>query len=374
MKYIDFNGESISKIALGTTGAGSRAITTSALIKQRLRSLDYGIDLGINFLDSCEVYEDGFAEELTGRLIKGKRNKIFLATKFSAENNSHDGVIHALEGSLKRLRTDYIDLYQLQWPNPNIPISETMAALKKLLDAGKIRYVGVSNLSVKALLEAEKFLDKEQILSNQVELSLFASPLKKNFISRMNSLNKLIIAYSVFGQGNLKLNDAQKKLLDELSLKYNRSHYQIIINYVASLSNVIALTRSMRLNHVKDNVESVDFSLDENDSNNLVNVFKRKIVKVSVNRIRVLNVDVDDTHPIYTTIEDAIENPLDLKPSPQDIACEVKQGNILKPIELVHSSDNSGQYNYDLIHGRMRYWGWRIAFGEESEISAYINS
>ena len=93
--------------------------------------------MGMTFLDTAEVYASGHSETLVGEVAKGKRDQLFIATKFSPENSSFDSVIAAAENSLQRLQTDYIDLYQFHWPNPNIPIEETIGAMERLLRNGK---------------------------------------------------------------------------------------------------------------------------------------------------------------------------------------------------------------------------------------------
>ena len=119
----------VPAIGQGTNGAGSLSVTTDALIRRRSDVLRLGIELGMTFLDTAESYEFGHAEEITGKAIQGIRDNVFVSTKFAPSNNSYQGVMSAIEGSLRRLGTDYIDLYQVHWPNPSIPISRTMSAL-----------------------------------------------------------------------------------------------------------------------------------------------------------------------------------------------------------------------------------------------------
>src|ERR1017187_10284944 len=101
-----------------------------------------GIALGANFIDTAEAYG---TEEVVGQAIKGIREKVFLATKVSPRHFRRPDVIRAAEQSLRRLNTDYIDLYQLHWPNYSVPIGETMAAMEELVETGKIRFIGLSN-------------------------------------------------------------------------------------------------------------------------------------------------------------------------------------------------------------------------------------
>src|SRR3990172_409849 len=106
-KYLGNTSCKISVVGQGATGAGSHAVTSWDLINQRVDTLRYGIDLGMTFIDTAESYEGGHSEEIVGRAINGIRDKVFIASKFSPRNNSYDGVLKAIDRSLKRLKTDY---------------------------------------------------------------------------------------------------------------------------------------------------------------------------------------------------------------------------------------------------------------------------
>jgi myo-inositol catabolism protein IolS len=110
-----------------------------------LAAINTALEVGINFFDSAEGYGAGASEELLGRVLGSRRPEVIIATKVSRANLNADNVQAACERSLKRLQTDYIDLYQIHWPNPDIPYDETMTALQKLVEQGKVRILGVSN-------------------------------------------------------------------------------------------------------------------------------------------------------------------------------------------------------------------------------------
>ena len=127
----------------------------------------------------------------------------------------------------------------------------------------------------------------------------------------------------------------------------------------------------MNAAHIYDNAHATDFHLETSDIETINEVFKNEPTSVLPSRIRVLNYDVDDSHTIYTKLEDAIQNSLDMIPSPMDLAGEISKGNFLKPVELRYSSDRAGEFEYELIHGRNRYWAWVIAKGD-TPIPAFI--
>jgi aryl-alcohol dehydrogenase-like predicted oxidoreductase len=140
--------------------------------------VDAAIEAGINFFDTADMYGGTKSEEFLGRVLKGRRDKVLLATKFGHvvdENRkgAHpDYVVRACEDSLKRLQTDVIDLYQLHTPDPTVPIADTLGALDGLVKAGKVREIGCSNFSVELLQEAEKAATGAKFVSVQNEFSM----------------------------------------------------------------------------------------------------------------------------------------------------------------------------------------------------------
>src|SRR3954468_12613394 len=115
--------------------------------RRAIDTLRAGLDLGMTHIDTAEMYGNGRAEELVGEAIAGRRDEVFLASKVLPSNASYEGTLRACERSLRRLKTDRIDLYMLHWSG-SFPIEDTMRALAKLIEAGSIRFAGVSNLDV----------------------------------------------------------------------------------------------------------------------------------------------------------------------------------------------------------------------------------
>jgi len=159
MEYrrIGKSGVKVSEIGLGTLEFGRRLNEL-----QSISIIDRALDLGINFIDTADVYSDGLSEEFIGKALRGKRSSVILATKFgiSIGNNANDyggsrsHIMTAVEASLKRLGTDYIDLYYIHWPDPTTPIEETLRTLNDLVRTGKVRYIACSNFAAWQLCEA----------------------------------------------------------------------------------------------------------------------------------------------------------------------------------------------------------------------------
>ena len=133
-----------------------------------IRSLQLGLDLGMTHIDTAEMYGNGLVEQLVGQAIMGRREEVFLVSKVLPSNASYDGTIRACKRSLKRLKTNWLDLYLLHWPSLAYPIHETMLAMEKLVKEGLVRFIGVSNFDVEELKKAENALQDESIACNQV--------------------------------------------------------------------------------------------------------------------------------------------------------------------------------------------------------------
>ncbi len=113
--------------------------------RRAIEALRLGLDLGMNHIDTAEMYGNGRAEEMVGEAVAGRRDRVFLVSKVLPSNASYEQTLKACELSLKRLKTDFIDLYLLHWPSSQYPVSETMRAMEKLVDEGMIKFIGVSN-------------------------------------------------------------------------------------------------------------------------------------------------------------------------------------------------------------------------------------
>src|ERR1700730_6166421 len=156
------------------------------------------IVLGSCLVDTAESY---CTEEIVGEAVKQLRNRVFIATKVSPRHFPRADVLIAADKSLERLGTDYIDLYQLHWPNCTVPIEETMGAMEELVERGKIRFIGVSNFSVSELRKAQLALSKYRVVSNQVRYSLVDRSLEVDLL-RYCAENKItVIAYSPLAHG-----------------------------------------------------------------------------------------------------------------------------------------------------------------------------
>ncbi|MEM0124372.1 MAG: aldo/keto reductase, partial [Candidatus Micrarchaeaceae archaeon] len=265
-KELGRTGEKISALGMGTWKIPNDS-------QGGIDAIRYGIENGINFIDTAEMYGN---EELVGKAIKGI-DSAFIATKVSPSHFSYDDVIRACENSLHRLGRKSIDLYQLHWPNSRIPISETMRAMEKLHDEGKIRHIGVSNFSINEMIEAQEALSHTEIVSNQVEYSIVMREPEEGLLQFCNRESVTLIAYSPLARGAITRNQQLMKVLKEIGDKYKKTPVQVALNYLISSGNVIPIPKASTKEHIEENIGAVPWRLSEDDLSRLKSMdnFKR---------------------------------------------------------------------------------------------------
>jgi diketogulonate reductase-like aldo/keto reductase len=279
MEFKEF-GKSRQKIpvlGLGTWGIGG--FSTKYLGRgdeEGVRALRLGMELGMRFIDTAEMYARGHSEEIVAKAVKFQREKVFIATKVSPEHLRHDDVIKSCESSLRRLETDYIDLYQVHWPNASIPIAETMKAMEHLAEGGKIKHIGVSNFSVRQTTEAQEALSKHSLASNQVEYSLLDRSIEADLLSYAEKAHITIIAYSPLGRGQVPQGrrSQQWRALDEVTSKYGKTRTQVALNWLIARKPVVAIPKAASLDHVRENAGAAGWHMDKEDHDRLNKAFR----------------------------------------------------------------------------------------------------
>ncbi len=190
----------VSVIALGCWPFGGQRFWGDQDDADSIATVHAALDVGINFFDTAEAYDNGKSEEVLGEALKDHRDKAIIATKVSAGHLSAADVQTACENSLKRLQTDLIDLYQIHWPNWEVPIAETVGALKDLQQQGKIRVFGVSNFAVQDCTDA---LQHGNIVTNQLPYSLLWRVIEDEIKPLCIENHVGILCYSSLAQGLL---------------------------------------------------------------------------------------------------------------------------------------------------------------------------
>ncbi|MCK5290769.1 MAG: aldo/keto reductase [Thermoplasmata archaeon] len=222
MEYLKLGNSDlkVSRIGLGAMQFGPMWIKEKEVM---MDILNHALDNGVNFIDTAEVYGKYMSETVIGEGLKerGDRDDLIIATKVHPFNLRYDDVIKAAEGSLKRLQTDVIDLYQVHHHNAYVPASGTMRALDQLLKEGKVRYVGVSNYSVSLMKEAMSLLKNGEIISNQMEYSLLMRDVETEILPFQRENGIATIAYSPLAMGMLSGKYDEKTELDEKDYRRN---------------------------------------------------------------------------------------------------------------------------------------------------------
>jgi len=230
-----------------------------------IETLKLGLDLGMTHIDTAEMYGNGHTEELVAQAITEQRDEVFLVSKVLPSNASYEGTIKACKRSLKRLKTDWLDLYLLHWPS-SYPITETMRAMEKLVADGLIKYIGVSNFDIEELNEAEQALKNEQMASNQVLYHLGNRGIERRLLPYCTEKGIAVVGYSPFEHGNFPSSQSTKgQILEEIAKRHNRTARQVVLNFLTRHDDVFTIPKTIRSERVKENSEGVGWKLTEND-------------------------------------------------------------------------------------------------------------
>ena len=253
MKPLGPTGVMLPEIGLGTwRHNGSPEVIRRAL------------ELGAPFIDTAESYK---TETGVGNAIRGNRDKYFMATKVSPEHFKHKDVLKAADASLKKLGIDQIDLYQLHWPNPRVPIAETMGAMAELVQAGKVRLVGVSNFSVEQTEAARQALGSVPLVSNQVLYSLFDREIEQELIPYCAAHQITVIAYSPLAQGKIdhELGKRPKlaTVLDAVCAETEKTRAQVLLNWCVRHPSVVTIPQTNKVERVDENCAASGWQLTQ---------------------------------------------------------------------------------------------------------------
>ncbi len=223
-----------------------------------VEALQCGIELGMTLIDTAEMYADGGAEEVVGEAIKGHRDAVFLVSKVLPYNASQEGTIEACERSLMRLGTEKIDLYLLHWRG-RYPLEETLSAFEKLQQAGKIGAWGVSNFDVADMKELIDLTGGKAAATNQILYNLIRRGPEFDLMLWCASQKIPLMAYSPIEQGRLLGNSVLHEVADEVGV----SPAAVALAWTMRNGNVIAIPKTSKLGHVRENRNAADIKLTE---------------------------------------------------------------------------------------------------------------
>jgi diketogulonate reductase-like aldo/keto reductase len=219
-----------------------------------------GLDAGALFIDTAESYG---TEPVVAEAIRTQRDRVFLATKVSPRHFRRRDLLAAADASLRRLGTDYLDLYQLHEPNEAVSLEETLGAMEELADAGKVRFIGVSNFSVSLLHQAQHALRKHPIVSNQERYNLADRTIELEVLPYCEGNHITVIAYSPLARGLSHLLDCDPRgVLNEIARLVCKTPAQVALNWCLSRSPVVAIPKSNSTEHFLENCGASGWRLD----------------------------------------------------------------------------------------------------------------
>lgn len=265
------SGFSLPVYGLGTWQMGGRETADYSNDDAEVKAIRQAIDCGITHIDTAESYGAGHSEELVAQAIEGfDRGKLIIATKISGQNQGYDGVMRAIEKSLKRLNLDYVDLYLLhRYPNPGISIAETMKAMDELIEQEVVKNIGVCNLTANRLKDVQKH-SKNKIVYNQLHYSLeVREPAINGVIKYCQDNDVFISAWGPLSKGMLK----QAPILQEIAAKYNKTPFQVALNWLISQPNVVTIPKTTSVEHLEENLGSLDWEMSNEDMERLTKEF-----------------------------------------------------------------------------------------------------
>lgn len=315
MKYRNLANTTEKLSAIGLGCMGMSYAYGPADEKENIATLEKALDLGINFWDTADMYANGANEELVSKVLVPNRNKIFIATKFGFRfkegTTGHSGmpatyvdaspawIKQAVEASLRRLKIETIDLYYAHRIDPNIPIEETVGAMAELVNAGKVRYLGLSEASAATIRKANAV---HPIAALQSEYSLISRDIEGDILNTLRDLNISLVAYSPLARGlfanileseklsqadfrhtlpryqgeNLLNNQKLAGALNEFAVSKNVNGTQLALAWVlAKGENIIPIPGTKRIKYLEENVAAVNLNLTAQDLATLESIIER---------------------------------------------------------------------------------------------------
>ena len=355
-------------IGLGTMGFGGYFSADDTFLDEQTKLIEIAHELGVRVLDTAEVYGEGMAENIIGRLPKHIKNEMFVMSKFSGHRTSKKEICSALDQTLRRIKRHHVDVYQPHWPNPNFDLEEILDCLSELRKAGKIRFIGVSNFNRNALppnraANAPSFLQCEFNPVNQTQ--------GLELLDYANGCDGIVVGYSPFQEGKI-FSSKHMHELEVLSKQLNCTVAQLLLSWVTSHERAITIPKTTSIIRLQENIKAASIKLSKETIDTVSNLLRIEVKLLDPRQIIPFDHRLLDTsdRPVYRTVEEAIENRFNLSPSPKDIAAEIELngGELNKPLKV--RQDGAGQFI--LVEGRLRYWGWIILFGSHKAIPVTI--
>jgi diketogulonate reductase-like aldo/keto reductase len=242
------SGDLVPALGQGTWQMGEDA----TLRAQEIASLRAGLDLGLSLIDTAEMYGDGRTESLVGEAIAGRRDEVFLVSKVYPHNASRKAMPRSCTNSLRRLKTDRIDLYLLHWPG-SVPLEETVDAFERLRQEGHIRGWGVSNLDSAEMQQLWAIPGGREVQTNQVLYNLTRRGVEWDLLPWLRERGVPLMAYSPIEQGRL----ARNRALADFARRHDMTAAQAALGWLLSKDGVIAIPKTSREARIWENLKAL---------------------------------------------------------------------------------------------------------------------
>jgi diketogulonate reductase-like aldo/keto reductase len=257
MKIVTLHdGRTLPALGLGTWHMGERGGDKRA----EAEALRTGIELGLQVIDTAEMYADGGAEEVVADAIAGLRGNVYLVSKVLPHNASHDGTIAACEKSLRRLKTDRLDLYLLHWRG-SVRLSETVEAFEQLKSSGKIAGWGVSNFDASDMRELHHLAHGKHCIANQVLYHAGSRGIEYDLLPYHEQHGVVTMAYCPLGQGEL----LKHPVMIKLASRHRVTASAVVLAWLMTKPGVLPIPKSGQADRVRDFVKALDLKLDADD-------------------------------------------------------------------------------------------------------------
>lgn len=274
------DGTNLPVLGQGTWKMGEHPGKKAAEIK----GLQTGLDLGMKVIDTAEMYGDGLSERLVGEAIKGHREETFLVSKVYPHHATSGKMQQACEGSLKRLKTDYLDLYLLHWRGGNL--RETVEEMENLKSSGKILRWGVSNFDTVDMQELIRLKGGQNCTVNQVLYHLGSRGIEYDLLPWQRAAGMPIMAYSPLGQGGSLMNMLTKHpIIHDIALKHHVKPLQIALAWTIRTDDVLAIPKGTSYEHIIENAEASTIELSESDIRQINSIFPEPTKKMPLDII-----------------------------------------------------------------------------------------
>jgi diketogulonate reductase-like aldo/keto reductase len=250
------SGETVPQLGQGTWRMGESA----GARKEEIAALKLGLDLGMTLIDTAEMYGNGGAEEVVAEAVRGRRDECFIVSKVLPDNSTRTGTVAACARSLKRLKTDRIDLYLLHWRG-GPRLKETLAGFEELIETGAIRYWGVSNFDVGDMEELFGLSGGDACASNQVLYNLRRRGIEAGLLPWCRERAIPIMAYSPFEQGRL----LRDRVLTGVAIRHRATTAQIALAWTLRHGDMMVIPKTSTSARVQENRAALDIDLTERD-------------------------------------------------------------------------------------------------------------